>query len=193
MPAPKVPSPEEATPYDLGSFQQLPAGEERIRRFVDVMIAEEKKPGKRSWMADVLPYLTMLSSAPAAGEKGPSLLFRLEVQHVHSNAIGHMQGGCASTLLDYVTSLSLGLINKPGFWFFLGVTRTLTVTLLRPIPIGEVILIEGELVHAGRRLAHLRGRITRESDGAVLAVCEHDKVNSDPPGMSVPMPEKSKL
>ncbi|KAJ9162192.1 hypothetical protein NKR19_g1511 [Coniochaeta hoffmannii] len=192
MPAPKVHSPEEATPYDLSSLLHLPASEERIRRFVDMMIAEEKKPGKRSWMAEVLPYLTMLSSAPAAGEKGPSVRFRLEVQHVHSNAIGHMQGGCVSTLLDYVTSLSLGLMNEPGFWFFLGVTRTLTVTLLRPIPIGEVIVIEGEVVHAGRRLANLRGRITRESDGAVLAVCEHEKVNSDPPASVIPV-EKSKL
>ena len=30
-------------------------------------------------------------------------------------------------------------------------------------------------------MAALRGAIVRESDGAVLCTCEHDKVNTDPP------------
>jgi acyl-coenzyme A thioesterase 13 len=194
MPAPKqkVPSPGQVMPYDLNALRALPTAEERVRGFVDLMAAAEKEPDKRSWMAELLPYLTMLSSAPAASEKGPTVLFRFDVQQVHSNGVGGMQGGCVSTLFDYVTSLSLGMVNKPGFWFFLGVTRTLTVTLLRPIPVGEVILIEGEVVNAGRRLAHLRGRMTRESDGVVLAVCEHDKVNSDPPASAM-TPEDSKI
>jgi len=157
-----------------------------------MMEANEKKPGKRSWMAEILPYLTKLSSSPHTADRGPSVLFRLQVHHGHSNGIGQMQGGCVSTLFDYVTSVSLGLVNEPGFWFFFGVTRTLTVTLLRPVPVGEVILIEGEIINAGRNLALLRGEMRREADGTLLAICEHDKVNSDPPA-SVIVPKRSKI
>jgi acyl-coenzyme A thioesterase PaaI-like protein len=188
----KIPKPNEASPYDLTVLYDVPPSEDRIRRMLDIMVDHEKQPTHRSWMAELLPYLTVVSSAQATADKGPSVVFRLEVQYFHSNAIGQMQGGCVSTLLDYVTSLSLGLISKPGFWFFTGVTRTMTFTLLRPIPVEEAILIESDVVHAGKRLAHLRGRITRESDGAVLAVCQHDKVNTDP-SASAMITAKSRL
>jgi acyl-coenzyme A thioesterase 13 len=87
-------------------------------------------------------------------------------------------------------------ISKPGFWRF-SVSRTLNVTYMRPIPEGEVVLIESEVVHAGKNLgrrmrsqsseclltllASLRGSMRRKSDGAVLTLCEHGKVNIDPP------------
>lgn len=72
------------------------------------------------------------------------------------------------------------LINKPGFWFYLGVSRTLNVSYLKPIPCGEKILIECELLSIGKTLCMLRGIMKRESDGVVLTSCEHGKFNSDP-------------
>lgn len=168
------------SPYDITYLATL-TGLERISGFVDLMRSAEQDAESRSWMAEILPHLTTLSVSPATPDKGPTVLFRMEVVYVHSNAIGNMQGGCASTVFDYCTSLALGLVNSPGRWFFLGLTRNLNVTMLRPIPIGESILIEGEVVNAGKNLAHLKGRIRRESDGTLLAICEHEKVNSDPP------------
>ncbi|KAB5572508.1 thioesterase superfamily protein [Coniochaeta sp. 2T2.1] len=201
MSAPKkrtVPPPDQASPYDIKSMIHLPAGQERIQLFIDLHAADEQKsPESRSWMAEILPHLSLISSSPASPPNhGPRLTFRFDVKHVHSNAIGNMQGGCISTVFDYTTSLALGMMNRPGFWFFLGVTRTLTVTVLRPVVVGEAVLVECEVVHAGRKLAHIKGTMRREGDGAVLAVCEHDKVNSDPPVEMLKefmRPEDSKL
>jgi acyl-coenzyme A thioesterase PaaI-like protein len=76
--------------------------------------------------------------------------------------------------------MPLALIAKPGFWTRFGVSRTLNVTYLRPVPNGEVVLVECEILDAGRRMCSLRGVMRRESDGKVLVVCEHGKFNTDP-------------
>ncbi|OAA68410.1 thioesterase family protein [Niveomyces insectorum RCEF 264] len=74
-----------------------------------------------------------------------------------------------------------GDVNDISSWRLLGVSRTLAVTYVRPAPSGTDVLIECEVVHAGRRLSSLRGILRRRSDGAVLATCEHGKVITDPP------------
>lgn len=78
------------------------------------------------------------------------------------------------------TTTALAPIAQPGFWAFAGVTRTLSVTYIRPIPAGEEILIESEVVHAGKRLCTIKGIMRRKKDGAVMATCEHGKVSIDP-------------
>jgi len=65
-------------------------------------------------------------------------------------------------------------------WAFAGVSRTLNVTYIKPIPAGEEVLVEGEVIHAGKRLCSIKGVMRRKTDGAVLAICEHGKVSIDP-------------
>lgn len=101
------------------------------------------------------------------------------VQRNNCNRLGNAHGGQIASLFDFVTSMPLALINKPGFWFYLGVSRTLNVTYLKPIPNGEEILVEAELVSIGRTLCSIRGTMRRESDGTLLATCEHGKYNTD--------------
>ena len=43
------------------------------------------------------------------------------------------------------------------------------MTYLRPVPEGEVILIESEVVHAGKRLCLIKGVVRRRRDGLVVA------------------------
>jgi hypothetical protein len=57
------------------------------------------------------------------------------------------------------------------------VTRNLHINYFRPIPVSEKILVECEIVNAGQRLATVRGLMKKESDGALLASCLHDKFN----------------
>ena len=111
----------------------------------------------------------------------PKIEFAFTVQPTHCNRLGNLHGGCTATLFDYVTTMVLVQINRPDFWWWLGVSRTLNVTYLRPMPAEETFHIECELVHIGKRLATLKAVARRPSDGAVMAVCEHGKVNVDPP------------
>lgn len=110
----------------------------------------------------------------------PKATFSFTVARIHSNGSPNMHGGAISTLFDWATSMPLALICKPGYWSYLGVTRTLDVTYLRPVPVGSEVIVEAELIHAGRSLSLIRG-VMRRQDGAVLATCEHNKVNTDPP------------
>jgi len=64
---------------------------------------------------------------------------------------------------------------------YAGVTRTLNVTYLKPVPIGQTVLIESEVVSAGKRLCVLKGTMRKgDEKGEVLAICEHGKVSIDP-------------
>ncbi|TVY53227.1 Acyl-coenzyme A thioesterase 13 [Lachnellula cervina] len=108
------------------------------------------------------------------------VVFRFKIQPEHCNRLGNLHGGCTATIFDICTTCALAPIAKEGFWAYAGVTRTLSVTYLRPIPEGETVLIEAEVVHAGKRLCALSGVMKRESDGAVLTTCEHGKASIDP-------------
>jgi hypothetical protein len=41
------------------------------------------------------------------------------------------------------------------------------VTYIRPVPVGEIVLVESSVVHAGRRLCTITGVMKRESTGEV--------------------------
>lgn len=129
-------------------------------------------------MSVLVPHIR-LHSLSASGPH-PSITFAYTVQPDHCNRMQNLHGGCAATLFDYCTTLPLALVNKVGFWQFMGVSRTLNVTYMRPAPAGEELLIECEIVQVGKKLATLRGVMRRKKDGQITALCEHGKVNVDP-------------
>ena len=79
-------------------------------------------------------------------------VFEMTIKEAHVNRLLNLHGGCAATIFDVCTTTALAPIAAPGFWAYAGVSRTLNVTYLRPIPKGEVVLVESEVVHAGKRL-----------------------------------------
>lgn len=121
------------------------------------------------------------SSEAFTGPEFPTATFAFTVKQEHSNRLGNLHGGCTATLFDFCTSIALVLIMRPGHWQAFGVSRNLNCTYIRPIPIGTDVLIECEVVNAGKKMALLRGLIRRKSDGAVMATCEHGKFSNDPP------------
>ncbi|KAI0099317.1 Thioesterase/thiol ester dehydrase-isomerase [Nemania sp. FL0031] len=142
-----------------------------------------KDAQNHDWSSSILENISIVSHSSSPPH--PSATFRLTVQPMHANFLGNLHGGCASTIFDICTTLSLNLISRPGFWDYGGVSRTLNVTYLRPVPVGTAVDIECEVIHAGQRLSSLRGvmRITTSdgTKGSILTTCEHAKFNTDPP------------
>lgn len=91
-------------------------------------------------------------------------------------------GGAIATFFDNATSMAVFACKNA--WEDSGVTRNLNVTYFRPPVEGERITIESEVLQLTKRLATIRGVMKRESDGTVLAICQHDKYRPSrlPPG-----------
>ena len=63
--------------------------------------------------------------------------FELFIDENYGNLNGVMHGGAAGVIFDMGTTTALGPLARPGFWDFQGgVTRTLSISYLRAIPIG---------------------------------------------------------
>ncbi|WEW59719.1 hypothetical protein PRK78_005199 [Emydomyces testavorans] len=107
-------------------------------------------------------------------------VFRSVVAPSMCNKLGNLHGGCAATIIDILTSVVLLAIGQPGMFSYGGVTRTLDVKYLRPVPEGMQIEIDCELLSMGKRLAMSRAVIRRVDNGDLCIIGMHDKVNTDP-------------
>ncbi|KAI0398752.1 Thioesterase/thiol ester dehydrase-isomerase [Xylaria palmicola] len=140
-------------------------------------------PQNQEWSTPILQHVSIISHS--ASPPHPRATFRLTVQPGHANGLGTLHGGCTSTIFDVCTTFPLQMISRPGFWQYGGVSRTLNVTYLRPVPVGTTVDIECEILHAGQKLCSLRGIMRQATDdgtkGPVMAICEHGKVNTDLP------------
>ena len=91
------------------------------------------------------------------------------------NKGGTLHGGAAATLMDTLTSMSVTAVAKEGYLDCGHVSRTLTVSYLRPLRQGERCIVETEMISASGRTVHVRGIIKGE-DGQAAVSAVHDKV-----------------
>jgi acyl-CoA thioesterase FadM len=71
--------------------------------------------------------------------------------------------------------------SREGFWELAGVSRTLSVTYLRPAALDSHILFTCKVVALGKRSACITCDVTTEANGKVVAIGTHDKVGITPP------------
>lgn len=103
-----------------------------------------------------------------------SAQFTFVVEPSFCNKGGNLHGGIATTLFDNLTTLALLTIAKPGYWDTFGVSRTLTVSFLRPLPANSKVLVDCEVVAAGKRMVNIMGTM-KTADGKICVTCVHDK------------------
>ena len=100
--------------------------------------------------------------------------YTMNITSAHCNKGKNLHGGMACIILDNLTSTALLTLAKPGFLDAGHVSRTITMSYVRPVPIGSKATIVCEVVAAGRNTANLKGEI--QVDGKTCVTCIHDKV-----------------
>ena len=100
--------------------------------------------------------------------------FELKVPPGLCNKTGVLHGGAACTLLDTLTSMPLQVMAKPGFLDTGHVSRTITMSYLRPVPAGMTVTVECEVLAVGKSTANVVARL-KNPQGKVCVTCTHDK------------------
>ena len=112
------------------------------------------------------PIASLFSMEPAEVEEG-RVVFTATPGPEHYNPIGSVHGGFAATLLDSVMGCAVQTTLGADAGY---TTLELSVNYVRPITAETGrILVEGTVVHAGRRMATAEGRAYVESGGKLLA------------------------
>ena len=81
----------------------------------------------------------------------------------HQGYDGALHGGIVTALLDETMGWA---IFHQGIW---GVTAKIAVTFKRPVPLGEELIISGEVARDRGRGIETKGTVVRAADGELLA------------------------
>jgi acyl-coenzyme A thioesterase 13 len=125
---------------------------------------------KSRWDTDIMQSTTCI----AASLEGGTIVYEIDIRDSFCTIFGTLHGGAASTILDQLTSLVLHMYEKPGFMENGAVTRTLTVTCLRPVMAGTKLRVETELVSIGKTMGNVKG-VIKTMDGKICFACTHDR------------------
>lgn len=71
--------------------------------------------------------------------------------------------------------------NGEWFWQYPGVSRILSVTFLKPIPVHTTLRVETVITGIGKRVASIQAILRDHNSGDILCTGQHDKVNIEPP------------
>jgi acyl-coenzyme A thioesterase 13 len=147
--------------------------QERMKMLLFGLVHDPNNTGYDNVGSEVVELLSV-------SQDTQSVHYALTILPKLCNRGGNLHGGAAAALFDILTSTVLLTVAKPGYWDMLGVSRTLTVTFLRPIPLGTKVFVDCEVVAVGKNLANLKGTM-KTADGKVCITCMHDKAAAPRP------------
>jgi acyl-coenzyme A thioesterase 13 len=131
-----------------------------------------KKIDYAGWDARLTRESCTLISATATTPA--NAVFDVTIDPYLWNVGGTLHGSAASTILDNLTGEALHVAARKGWMDYRSVSRTLTVTFLRPVVMGSKVRVEVEMVGTRRTMANVR-RVIRDAKGRVCVSCVHDK------------------
>ncbi|GIZ43371.1 hypothetical protein CKM354_000660100 [Cercospora kikuchii] len=155
---------------------------ERIQAYID---GYAKNPDFHGWDLIVMQHTKVVSArktqATTTGME-THVVFEIEIVPGMCSSMGNAHGGMIATMSDNTTSMAAGPMAEEGFWDFGGLSRTLNITYLRPIPQGIVVRSENFVRSAGKRLCAIQCVMKDKATGKVLALAEHNKAALDAEG-----------
>jgi acyl-coenzyme A thioesterase PaaI-like protein len=93
----------------------------------------------------------------AASTEQGTVVYEIDIKDSFCITLGPIHSGAVSTILDRLMSFGLYMYAKPGFMKNDTLTRTLTVTCLRPVLAGTKLRVEAELVSIGKTMGNVKG------------------------------------
>ncbi|KAF2159417.1 hypothetical protein M409DRAFT_30167 [Zasmidium cellare ATCC 36951] len=153
---------------------------ERIQAYIDTYRNDEEYEGFESTLMKSLHIISASVSLPnpnppQASSTLATTTFALPVVPALCNPMGNMHGGAVATLADMATTMATAPLSQRGFWEFGGVSRTLSVTYLKPVKVGGVVEVVCEVRSIGRRLSVTQCVVREKETGEMLALAEHGK------------------
>jgi uncharacterized protein (TIGR00369 family) len=101
------------------------------------------------------------------GPKQDSYICHFELGVNFSGPPSHAHGGIIATILDEAMGKALKLKGK------VALTRNMSVDYLRPVPLGQPLVVEGHVVRVRGRALYNRAEI--RSDKGVVLACSRGK------------------
>uniref|UniRef100_A0A914CZA1 Thioesterase domain-containing protein n=1 Tax=Acrobeloides nanus TaxID=290746 RepID=A0A914CZA1_9BILA len=94
----------------------------------------------------------------------------MTVDREHVNNKGTLHGGQTAALVDIVTARAVAVAHRN-----VPMSSTdLSVSYFLPVRIGEVLVIEGTVLKAGKTMAFTEIEFRRKSDNALIAKGKHN-------------------
>jgi acyl-coenzyme A thioesterase 13 len=103
----------------------------------------------------------------AAATPNATVKFEMAVTPALGSRMGNMHGGAIALVYDMCTTMCAAPLARKDFWWFGGVSRTLSVTYLRPVKVGMRIVVECEVLQIGSRLGEQRSPGSFSSAGRI--------------------------
>lgn len=108
------------------------------------------------------PYGRWLNGKLLEAEEGKLRMSYL-IREEFANPAGIAHGGVLSGIIDEVMGMTTFTLGREGFY----VAANLNIDFLRPAMVGDKVIIESEVIRAGKTIAHVECKISSK-EGKLL-------------------------
>ena len=114
-----------------------------------------------------IPHPAICQTMPmrASEVEAGRVVFEVTANKSHTNPLGMVHGGFASTIIDSVTGCASHTMLPAGAGYG---TVDLNVKMVRPIPFDTPLIAEGRVINAGKRVIIAEGDI-KDAEGKIYA------------------------